>query len=630
MPALSDAILTLLDAVTSGGSPDEAAAALGALVPEGERARILPAVESARRELDGLRRREHELSALFSSARELVGLRDTDGVMTRLVERAHEMLGADVTYLSEFDPATRELRVRTTLGAVSAEFRSLVVPPGRGLVSTIVETRMPHAVSRYDDIEAGHHAAPIDAAVAAEGIVSMLGVPLRTETTVLGVLFVAMRQERTFTPEQIALLSALADHASVVLQTADTMRDLRRSEEEAREALEQLTAHLAERDRANTVHQELVGAVLGGGGFPPVAETLAATLDRPVLIVDEEGEVRASARDTAPLLNAWMAGEVASAVQESRRSGHVVPLDHGDERVHVAALAAGDRLFGAIVAGAGAFELGSLDVRTLERAAQVGALLALSHEAATEAAHQQQGDLVADILTAGPERGRDVAARARRFGVDLAVVDSLVLLAVPGERRLDVARSLARVLAGALVGTVDGYVAVLTDPTRSGADAAALAREASAVVRGPVVAVAGEGVSLATRFDTARRTARLLSALGVEEAVVSSDAFLPYAAVFDGDQRALGVFLDTTIGAVRRHDAERGTELLATLRAFVRSGASPTKTARALTFHPNTILQRLERLDRVLGEGWRDDERYFRLSLAVRLDELRERFTDPV
>ncbi|MDF2492796.1 MAG: hypothetical protein K0Q58_1374 [Microbacterium sp.] len=145
------------------------------------RARVLPTVESARQEVEGLRRRAGELSVLYSSARELAGVRDADAVLVRLVERAHAMLGADITYLSEFDPASRELRVRTTYGSVSAAFRELVVPPGRGLVSAIAETRMPQAVSRYRDYAAERHDAVIDDAVAAEGIVSLVGVPLRTE-----------------------------------------------------------------------------------------------------------------------------------------------------------------------------------------------------------------------------------------------------------------------------------------------------------------------------------------------------------------------------------------------------------------------------------------------------------------
>ncbi|WP_009478277.1 hypothetical protein [Rhodococcus sp. JVH1] len=62
-------------------------------------------------ELTRLRRRERELGVLFSSARELAELRDIDALLGRLVSRAHEMMGTDVTYLSEFDPATRELNV---------------------------------------------------------------------------------------------------------------------------------------------------------------------------------------------------------------------------------------------------------------------------------------------------------------------------------------------------------------------------------------------------------------------------------------------------------------------------------------------------------------------------------------
>ncbi|MFP3340823.1 hypothetical protein R0J91_22805, partial [Micrococcus sp. SIMBA_131] len=76
---------------------------------------------------------------LFSSARELAELRDSDAVLARLVQRAQEMIGVDLAYLSEFEPDTRELRVRVTSGAVSESFRHLRVTPRHGLASAIVE-----------------------------------------------------------------------------------------------------------------------------------------------------------------------------------------------------------------------------------------------------------------------------------------------------------------------------------------------------------------------------------------------------------------------------------------------------------------------------------------------------------
>lgn len=553
-------------------------------------------------EIEALRRRAGELSALYSSARELVAVRDADAVLVRLVERAHEMLGADVTYLSEFDPATGDLHVRATRGAVSAEFRTLVVPAGRGLVSAIAETRLAQAVSRYDDYAQERHDDGVDAAVRAEGIVSMLGVPLLSEDAVLGVLFVSMRQERAFPPEQIALLSALADHASVVVQAAAALRDAQRSEAEAREAVAQLTDHLAARDRANRVHQRLVDAVLGGG-------------------------VRAAAGQGAAGDAAWHDPAVRAAIDESRATGRAARVD-GEPAGVAAALAAGARLFGAVVITGDGPDLDAVDLRTVERAGQVGALLALSEEAVDAASHRQQTDLVVDVLTAPIERRPDVVARVRRAGFDLERMPVLSVFVVGGDRRADAGRLLARAVgAHGLVGELDGLLVHLPGTTDAGASPAELRDALVATLATEILAVTVPlaGIVPAEAFESARRAARLARALGVEDAWIPGEELLPYAAVLDADQRSLAVFLDGAIGAVRRHDHERGSELLATLRAFVRNGASPTRTARALVFHTNTILQRLERLDSVLGEGWRDDERFFRISLAVRLDELRER-----
>ena len=133
------AISALIDAVVGPTAVGDALEGLGL---EGVAATDLAErAHRARAEHTRLRRREHELSALFSSARELAELRDTDAVLARLVQRAQEMMGVDVTYLSEFDAATRELRVRETAGSVSAEFQHLRVPPGRGLASVVVEGR---------------------------------------------------------------------------------------------------------------------------------------------------------------------------------------------------------------------------------------------------------------------------------------------------------------------------------------------------------------------------------------------------------------------------------------------------------------------------------------------------------
>ena len=629
----SEAIAALLDAAYDADlvGPTAVSDALHRLgAPEEDAADLAERVGRSQRELSRLRRREHELSALFSSARELAELRDSDAVLARLVQRAHEMMGVDLAYLSEFDPETRELRVRETSGSVSASFQSLRVPPGRGLASVVVESRTAQWVSDYSAYAAERHDSGIDDAVSSEGLVALLGVPMLTSDDVLGVLFVANRAATHFSREEVALLSAVADHASVILQTTQTLRSLQESEDASRRTLESLTAHLVERDRANTVHQELVQAVLAGGGFAPVAETLASALGRAVAILDAQEQVIAAAG--LPLAPRMLTPDEATreAIAESGRSGHCVAIEGPGVRA-VAALTAGNRHFGALLLGDGDFELGSVDFRTVERAAQVGALLELQQEAAAGADHRVRSELIADLLDDVPERRSDVERRARRLGVDLHALDSLLLLSVPGDQQTAAARALSRQLdERVLVGEYRGFVvaAYAADgDARDRIEPERLRTHVASSIQHPVSAVIPHPSpgALPAAFKKAMHTARLLTALEVTGLTATVDDFLPYSAILDTDAEALSAFLRDTIGAVREYDAERGADLLGTLRAFVRNNASPTRTARALNFHTNTILQRLDRLDHILGATWRDDERMFRLGIAVRLDELRER-----
>ncbi|MFG1924750.1 helix-turn-helix domain-containing protein [Cryptosporangium sp. NPDC048952] len=631
--AMPSALLAVIDAVAGGQRDDDRVReALERLdIEPGAAAAVLDRLLGARRELGRLRRREHELTVLFASARELAEVHDTGTLLDRLVERAHTMMGCDVTYLSEFDSRTRTLRVRTTKGSVSPVFQQLEVPPGAGLAGAVVESRAAHWVADYTRYAADRHDAGVDDAVAAEGLVSILGVPMLSGGDVLGVLFVANRQEMAFTQDQIALLSALADHASVVLQTAQRMRDLQHSDDEARSALERLTAHLDERDRANTVHQDLLRAVLAGGGFGPVARTLGAALGRRVVVIDERDRPIADSADSAADVS--LGAVTRSALEAARSSGRCVLVDD-DGLSAVASMTAGPRYFGAALLGVGKFELTPVDRRTVERAMQVGALLALQREAVADAESRIQAELVADLVDGDPERRADGERRARRLDVPVGEFDTVLLFTVSGTARSAVVRAAQQQLPGALVGERRGSVVALVSSGGLPAtvDPDAVRARLAAAVGEPVGCVVPPGVDsvagLAGAVATAARTARLLSALGVTGTTERTNDYLPYSAVLDTDPRSLREFLDATIGAVRAYDVERGTELLPTLRAFVRCAASPTKTARALNFHTNTILQRLDRLDRVLGIDWRDDERLFRISLAVRLDELASR-VDP-
>ena len=214
-----------------------------------------------------LQRRTQELSALLSTARELVQLHDVDTVLSRLVQRAHDIIGTDVTYLSEIEPENGGMRVRHSMGTISEEFRDLLVPAGKGLASKVVEARAPVWVSWYVDMDEAPRDPGIDAAVEAEGLAAFLGVPMVVGDEILGALFACNRFSHDFTPDQISLLSAFADHAAVALNSARMLRSTERAAQRAEDAYRELAAHVSHMEKASEVHETLTSAVVAGGSI---------------------------------------------------------------------------------------------------------------------------------------------------------------------------------------------------------------------------------------------------------------------------------------------------------------------------------------------------------------------------
>lgn len=623
------AALTRILAGIAGGDPDnDAGAAITALRADGS-ADLADVLNRVHSEMSRLRRREHELTVLFSSARDLAETRDLDVLLSRLVVRAHELVGTDITYLSAFDTSTRELRVRKSVGAVTPEFQNLRVPPDKGLASRVAASRTAQWTSRYSDYAGGPHDSGIDEAVAAEGVVSILGVPMLAEDTVLGVLFAATRHERAFGAEEIALLSALADHASVVMQTAGILKQLKDSEENTQRALARLQDHVAARDRSNVVHQKLVAAVLTAGGFGSVAATVAEALGRAVAIVDADATPVAAAGAAAVEPRQCEAPAVRAAIATSRETGLCCAVDDPRSPVEVvAAITAGAQYYGALLLGHGDLALGPVDQRTVERAAQVCALMTLQQNAVDDADRRTRAELVADLVGPAPQRRGDLARRLRQHGLAEADLCSVVAVVVEQERRVAATRLLAALLpAPALVAEAAGLVVVLGGDRDPHATAVTLRHRLADHLGAPVLAICPPvcaGIDeLPQAFGAALRTARLLDALGVTDTVVDTAEYELFGMLFGHDPDSVHRFIAVTLGPVLDYDATNGTDLTATLAAFVRNGASPTRTARAMNYHSNTILARLERITALLGDRWRDDEHLYRISTAVRLDELR-------
>jgi sugar diacid utilization regulator len=129
--------------------------------------------------------------------------------------------------------------------------------------------------------------------------------------------------------------------------------------------------------------------------------------------------------------------------------------------------------------------------------------------------------------------------------------------------------------------------------------------------------------ALATAYAEARDAATIGNRLGLRGTAVSlNDVLIDH--MLEGSEHARRI-LEDTLRPLSDYDAEHGSELVATLRAYVRTHFNLTRSAEILSVHPNTVVYRLRRIRELGGRDPYDVDDLVILSLALRALELRER-----
>ncbi|HWB35411.1 MAG TPA: helix-turn-helix domain-containing protein, partial [Rugosimonospora sp.] len=498
------------------------------------------------------------------------------------------------------------------------------------------QTGTPYVTADYAQDSRFRHTGEIDSGVTEEGLVAILGVPLRLGSSVIGVLFAANRSARPFAREEVALLVSLAAHAAVALDTARLLTETQAALEELSAANTVIEAHVASVERAAAAHDRMTALVLRGGGVPDVAAAVVDVLGGALALYDPDGRLLGSAvapdwPDPPPELPP---GGYAEAVAAARAEGRSVRRGE----LFVATVTAGAENLGALLFAPDA-PLVDADQRILERAAQVTALLLLFRRTAAEAEGRVRGELL-DDLVARPVRDPDaLRARAQRLGVDLDAPHVVVAVQVPAgrgarQRAISWASTFAAGRAGLAAAAGHGglparhgQVVLMLPGEDAGVLARQVARDLGRVLAEPVTA-GGAGPSaglpdIARAYRDADRCLSALLALG-RTGHGAGTADLGFVGLLLGGDRDVDGFVRDTVGAVTDYDARRGTALVRTLEAYFTTGGSLSRAAEILHVHVNTVTQRLDRIGALLGADWQKPERALEVQLALRLHHLRD------
>jgi hypothetical protein len=584
-----------------------------------------------------LLRRQRELASLYATARSLTALGELDEVLQSIVQHAHDLMGTDFTYLSLVGE-NGKLMLRASEGTISAAFLAACIPADVGLGGKVLASRRPYWVRNYAAATVIEHDVGFDRLVGTEKLVALLGVPLVIRSRAVGALFAADRTERSFQADEIALLTAFADHAAVALDNARLYEESRNALRELRTAYRRIEDHMAVMERAQASHEALTGAVLGGGTPGDVAQLLADQLGGSVTLLSRTGAAVVHRDSGSGPCRSPSETEPAEAVQHSARSGRsMTSVDETGIARSVAWIRAGDSYLGALAwsreAGAEHGAADDMDLRTLERATHIMGLLILKERAVADAGERLSGELLAELMVGGPGIGPAQRVRVRARGIDpdrldlVVVADSVTLSSTDLSRHLhDIARDRAG-LAGEHLGRATMILPSIEDEQT----VEEVHRRLRRALGGPVVVV-GERVvqhDWSRAFSLADRCGAVMRALGHTDRGATTGRYALYAMAFDAERvRELDRFIADAIGPLLAYDQRRGTDLVGTLTAYYVQRANVAATARALHVHVNTLLKRLDRAGRLLDLDWRDNND-LELQLGLRLHELRAIATAP-
>lgn len=574
------------------------------------------------------KQKDRERSALLESASELIRVRDTEKLLHKLVDRARTLIGCDIAYLSQYYPETDDLRVQASRGAISANLKELRVPPGVGLAGQVVRDRAAQWTSNYDLTRLPHERR-VDSAVKAERMESLLGVPMVVDGEVLGALFAANRYPHDFTTDEITLLSALADHASVVLKTAQLMGDLAEAAQASAEAEETAAAQASTLQRLVEVEEQLTQLVLQGQGVPAVLDAISELLEADVIVVD-------SGRLGSPRFPADEAffdgitvddADVRTALSHSRATGRSAQVA-GAQHMYVASVASHRRQHSALFVRFND-EPADGDANIVAQAAQTLALIRMNEQARADAENRVRGELAVDII-AGTRDLSELEARSRTGSFSLSGPWRLMTIQGDIENDDRIAARLVRVEPRILMTQRSPGITVLL-PSAVIRDRPTLDTlfEESGALDSSLVIISDTDYDrnqLRTAEDEMWSCIRILNSLGINEGIFPTEDFAPYTAMFGTAPEQTERFMQRMLEPLRRWDRIHSAELISTLREYFESGMNIRRTATQMSVHVNTVKQRLERADLVLGQEWRSPERAFRLQVALRLDKLKSSF----
>lgn len=375
-----------------------------------------------------------------------------------------------------------------------------------------------------------------------------------------------------------------------------------------------LAAQRQRLDHVLDIHQRFTQIALEGGGTPEIAAALHDLLGHPVAVLGADGRPTVVVPPGAP---PDLGPGAATVRRRIRAGGH----DYGE-----------------VVAGTGGAALDDDGLVAIERAATTAAMRLAQASAVSEAQERFAAVSLEELVAGHAGNLTDIAERAMAFGWDLARPRAVLLASIdPPEEgsipaaALDTIAAAARATLGrdaivwARSATIAALLAPDTDePAERRRIAERLRQELDVRLRSVNVSI-GVGRRVATPASLPRSFAEASRAVDVGRWAKGRHV----TEVFDqlGLERLLAAtptddlagFVQHAIGPLVAFDRANQAALVDTLAVWLET-RNMAEAARRVHVHYNTLKNRLERIEAIIGPVLTDAARALECEVAIYVD----------
>ncbi|KJL24300.1 Purine catabolism regulatory protein [Microbacterium azadirachtae] len=533
---------------------------------------------------------------LTEIARDIATLGSPDLLLASIVRRVRQQVGTDIAYISLNDADLGETYIRTTDGVRTDAYAAIRMPLGTGVLGLAAGGVIAETPDYLPD-EGKTHLPDIDRVVQVEGVRAILGAPLRVSGKVLGALMTANRRPGTFTVDQRESLERLASLAAAAVELVAAKHSEREAHELAQRAATERDQLVQAENAREQLDLLLSSELVEQRGLEDLLQAATTIISGGVEVRDGHGYILAAATPTT---------DDPHTPQASASAPLIGPARPGTVVIHVQA--------------------SQLEAQKLADLLARYASIALVHDRSLDdVRHFHENELVGALLASNdPERPASSSAMIHRALGSTGAMCIAVLLPAqadePGRRRLvRHVRSLAR-RSHTIVAAHLGRIVVVSRDTEDELRERLTPLIADASCFGGVAVAATLALAPAA-YDQAAGIAASMRALGRPGSLAgTAEAGIAGLMLRTGDPETAKRFVAAHLSPL--NDSPRGDALLQTALAYLDAHGAINEAARTLHLHPNTIRQRLERIDSELGPSWREGAHRLDVHVALRLWQL--------